>query len=513
MLRPIGSRCSRLLPRVTEPLARQRILFSLMTGALLAICLIFGSVMNDSRRDLRRQVSVSAANLASAVAHDVDRNIELLDLSIQAVTKTWGNPAIRALAPDLRQMVLFDNALTAQDFGSILVLDQNGIVRADSKTPAPPQASFRDRDYFGVHFGSDDIGLFVSKPFVSRMTGKWAIGLSRRIDNPDGSFGGVVVGTLQLGYLNRLYSALNVGSDGSITLFRTDGTVITREPYVESDTRRYLGDTEGFGLVRSARTGSFEGPSPVDGVDRIISFHRVGKLPLIQDVEVSVEQAYSAWWQKTFILSGVLGLLCLGCLALMMLLYAEFGRRIAMEETLERLASTDALTGVANRRHFSSAFDAEWRRSLRDARMLSLLMIDADQFKAFNDLYGHPAGDELLRSLAACISANIGRPGDLAARYGGEEFAVLLPETDSVGALMVAEGIRCAIEGLEQHHAGDAIARATVSIGVASVQPAFGQSKDDLVAAADAALYQAKADGRNRCCVALPPPPIRAVAA
>ena len=478
---------------------RHSALFTMVCGSLLAICAIFALVMYDSRQDVGREVAISAGNLASAVAHDVDRNIELIDLSLQAAASAWSKPAVHSLDPDLRNMLLFDNSSTAQDIGNILVLDKDGIVRASSRPINSPSPSFSDRDYFRVHVGSGNVGLFVSKPFVSRVSGLWQVGLSRRIDIPDGSFGGVVVGTLQLSYLNRLYHGLNLGPGGTITLFRTDGRVVTREPYVESDVRRSLGNTDSFNRIRSVSAGSFEGPSPVDGIDRIISFHRVGTLPLIQEIEVSVDQAYAAWLHKALVIGGILGLLCLSSLGLLLMLGAELTRRMEVESVLERLAGTDPLTELANRRRFAEALDEEWQRAIRHNSELSLLMIDADGFKRYNDLYGHPNGDALLRVLARCIADNARRPGDLAARYGGEEFSVLLPSTAADGAMTVAEQIRSTIYGLGQQHSGASAGRATVSIGVATMKPRAGNSSAELLAAADAALYRAKADGRDCC--------------
>ena len=476
-----------------------RVQFALLCGALSAIFVIFGIIVSDARQDVTRGVSIAAGNLAAAVAHDVDRNLELLDLSLQAVAKAWVDPQVKALSPALQKMVLFDRSAAAQGLGSLFVLDAGGALRASSSDNVPDGTSFSDRDYFRVHLTAADFGLFVSKPIQSRISGQWVLAISRRITNTDGSSAGVAVGTLPLAYLSKLYSGLNVGSEGSITLFRTDGRVIVRDPYVESDIRRSLGSNDGFEQIRSSRSGSFEGPSPVDGARRVVSFHRVGSLPLIQDVEVSVDHAYASWRRKTITIGAVLGLLCLCTLTLAWMLNAELKRRIKIEAVLERLAATDPLTDLANRRRFGQALDAEWRRAARDGTSLSLLMIDADRFKSFNDAYGHPAGDALIKALAGCIGNSVARPGDLAARYGGEEFAVLLPDTPLAGALAVAESIRLGVLQLGRPHAASPDRIASVSIGVATAKPASGGTSDDLVSAADDALYGAKQDGRNCC--------------
>jgi diguanylate cyclase (GGDEF)-like protein/PAS domain S-box-containing protein len=172
--------------------------------------------------------------------------------------------------------------------------------------------------------------------------------------------------------------------------------------------------------------------------------------------------------------------------------------RHASEQELRRLASTDGLTGLANRRRFDEALDSEWRRAMRAGELVALLMLDADYFKLYNDRYGHPAGDEALRMIAGCIRGNVGRPGDLAARYGGEEFAVLLPATDTANALAIAERIRIAIHNHTVPHGDSPFRCLTVSIGVACSLVKEGRDPRLLVQHADIALYEAKRSGRDR---------------
>jgi diguanylate cyclase (GGDEF)-like protein len=172
----------------------------------------------------------------------------------------------------------------------------------------------------------------------------------------------------------------------------------------------------------------------------------------------------------------------------------------AANQELVRISSSDGLTGVSNRRFFDQAISVEWRRARRHSNSIAMLMCDVDFFKLYNDTYGHQAGDDCLRKVAKAIRLNTERPSDIVARYGGEEFAVVLPETTIGGALMVAEKIRHAIRELNIPHESSPAGMITMSIGIASAAPGFDNPPDDLIQAADKALYCAKREGRDRVC-------------
>lgn len=166
---------------------------------------------------------------------------------------------------------------------------------------------------------------------------------------------------------------------------------------------------------------------------------------------------------------------------------------------LMNLSAVDGLTGLANSRCFKDFLGREWRRAVRNRTSLSLILMDIDLFKAFNDRYGYLAGDDCLRHLAAIVAGSVRRPADLAARYGSEEFACLLPDTDLNGALFVANQIHTKIERAHIPHAGSTVAdHVTLSMGVASVIPVVGQPTADLVRRAEELLFAAKQSGRNQ---------------
>lgn len=183
------------------------------------------------------------------------------------------------------------------------------------------------------------------------------------------------------------------------------------------------------------------------------------------------------------------------------LVMRDISQRKRLEEELTALALQDGLTGLANRRSFDQTLDGEWRRTLREGGEMALLLLDIDHFKLYNDAYGHQAGDDCLRAVAACVSRYARRPGDAACRYGGEELAVILGSTGQEGAFALAEEIRSAIAELSLPHEGSPTSgHVTVSIGVATALARVGGSirmPESLLQAADHALYKAKTGGRD----------------
>jgi diguanylate cyclase (GGDEF)-like protein len=180
------------------------------------------------------------------------------------------------------------------------------------------------------------------------------------------------------------------------------------------------------------------------------------------------------------------------------------GARLYRDATMEDreryalLAYTDSLTDIANRRKFDEAFTREWSRAVREKAPISILMLDVDYFKGFNDRYGHPTGDLCLQRIAHALQDGVKRPTDLVARYGGEEFVALLPQTAVAGSITTAEAMRSAVESLRISHEGSSLGRVSLSIGVASIVPSGTDTLDSLMRSADEQLYRAKLAGRNR---------------
>ena len=485
---------------------------SILGMAVALGMLALGVVMLlNARRDAWTQAELAANNLSIALERDIARNIAVYDLSILGAIHSLEIPGIDEVSPVIRQAAVFDKATSAAYLGSLLVADAAGNVTMDSQSLMPHPVSISDREHFRVQRERPDLGLFIGRPVSSRLDNQPVIALSRRINHADGHFAGAVIGGLRLAYFQDLFAKLYFGAKGSITLFRSDGRIIARYPYRVSDIDADLSQAATFKVIAASPSGRFVGKAELDHEKRFYTFRRVGDLPLILNIGVSVNEIYAASWRKATVIGSILAALCGATLALCVLFHREMRRRVTAEshlvkaaEELSALAATDGLTGLDNRRSFDKRLQQEWRRACRTGNPLCVIMIDADFFKLYNDSHGHQEGDHVLTSIAACIRQNT-RNTDVAARYGGEEFIIVLPDTEIGGATQVAERIRGAIAKLAIPHGARPGGLVTVSMGVASTRPSGTEEAYALVKKADEALFDAKQAGRDRICPAREP--------
>ena len=616
-----------------------RWLIATLAVVVAALVALGAGALVQSRHDAWRQALQAQENLTLVIAHDLHGNMVRYDHALQAMVETLQLPTTAILAPQLRHRLVFDRIAAADFVGLFLVLDREGRVTMDSRSVTHGSESFAGRDYFEAHRQNVDVGLFVGAPFRSVWTGQWSIGISRRLNAPDGSFAGVVVGSLRLAYFHELLSHIKLDDGSIMAVIRDDGVVLAFEPMREHVLGVNFSSNSAFATYKAGAPSGLEAVSQIDGVRRMHSFVPVLSYGLVVSVSRSVATIYADWQIKAVMIGSVLVVLTTLAASLGIRLIRELQRREAAEiaastnelryrtlaenssdiimrlsmdgtcryvapairevlgyspedmignnwndyldpddrpgriaaiaefyngeeqvtsqyvcrrqdgakvwlearirvirnpadgtpeevvtnirdvtkrkaeddrlqsEAVQwaQIAATDGLTGLANRRQFDDTLSREWRRAARDQSALSLLMLDADCFKAYNDRYGHPQGDIVLREIALSIDSQIRRAGDVGARFGGEEFSVLLPGTDAAGARQVAEQIRRTLAAREIPHGGGPAGVVTVSIGVATRHPASGMNCDELVAAADAALYGAKRDGRNRVNSADPP--------
>ncbi|KAF1047022.1 MAG: Phytochrome-like protein cph2 [Herbaspirillum frisingense] len=515
-MRPILAKAGEV---ASHSVSRHARLFVVLICAAIAVGHVWQSW--SARTNDIDTAHVYSDNMAKALAQHAYDTFQaadglLLDVSDRINTLGLGSPLIAEMAPMLHRL-----ADEMPQLDGLLVYDELGNWVVNSAERLPEGANNSDRPYFIYHRDHTDPGPLLGPALLSRSTGHWIIPMSRRLNHRDGSFAGVVLATLDLDYFTGIYRTFNVGKNGTIGLLLRNGTLLTRQPFDAKYVNRDLSDGVVFReLLPASPNGYTVGPSRMDGVHRLLNYHSVDKYPLVVTVALSEDEALAGWRQEAIgysiavmlllLMIAVFGWRLIGQIELR--LRAEMKSIQAMNElreanrALEMLAHRDGLTGLANRRHFDEELTKEYRRASRVGSALSLVLVDVDFFKQYNDIYGHLAGDECLRRIGALLKEFERRPGDLAVRYGGEEMLMLLPGTDPAGAAIVAEKIRAGIQALGIAHSGNPVGVVTVSAGVNGIrshQPRM-PPVDELIGQADAALYQAKHGGRNQVRVAAP---------
>jgi diguanylate cyclase (GGDEF)-like protein len=476
-----------------DPIGPTRSERLLVLGSVLLVIAILSIVtflLIRERANAELSATRAANNIVQLIDADVLRNVELYDISLLGLIAASQREDLKSVSPAIRHMAYFDRATAAPYKGNILLLDNKGDVIADSASVEPRQGNYADREYFKSHVNNPDPDMFISPPFRARSPElDWRISFSRRVSGSHGEFLGVAEAAMRLSYFDQLFNSLSIGRDSSVNLISKNGILLAQQPRLAEELiGKDFSNRPNFQRIVKEGNGSFTSISDRYRDKRLYTFSKVGNLPLIVIVALSSDEVFAAWKRTAVVVSSATVALCVSLLWLTWLLRREF--------ELAQLAATDALTGLANRRTLDQSLRHEWFRAQRSGMPLSVLMIDADHFKAFNDRHGHQAGDEALRSLANVITAHVRRPADLAARYGGEEFSVILAETDSAGARQIAENIRKAVEELPLVEGAEL--PMTVSIGISTWTTATDISLESLLFAADKALYQAKEGGRNR---------------
>lgn len=307
-----------------------RLLLAGAAAAVAVIIVLIGLLIWDAYRLTRAHAIQSAENLASALEHDIARNIEMYDLSLQAVADGLRLPETATLRSEVRNYVLFDRAATARDLGSMVVLDRDGRVRFESRPTKADGQAFAEFDFFRVHREHSDAGLYISAPIKNRLSDGWDIVLSRRLEGTDGEFGGVAFGSLHLEFFRQLFTAIASGDENAIALFSDQGKLLVRHPENDDLIGRTFGRAGRF-PASPGQSGTFEMVSTVDGVDRLFAFRRIAKFPLVISVGISRATAFAEVSRKAvgvgaavLVLSGLIA-------ALGLALVSELRRRAGAE--------------------------------------------------------------------------------------------------------------------------------------------------------------------------------------
>jgi len=422
------------LARGPWPLS-SKLLIASSVATVIGFSAICANVMFDMRRGEEELARQTLENLAAGIDADIGRNIELYDQSLRAVSSNLVMPELKGVSKPILHLILFDHAATAKHFGAIQVFDASGQLTIDASSLDPRPEDRSDEEYFQVHRNNPDEGLFISRPMLHR--GSYSIVLSRRISDAEGRFLGVVAGSIRFSYFHELFDRLNLDPDDTITVLRRDRTIIMRKPFDLDVIGKNMASVRTWNPENLKAQGSYAGQGPVDAIPRLF-VRRASTGPFYVVVGKPLDAIFHLWQREVTRIGAIMVALVLFVFGTTLFLAREIGRRAQAEDKLEEMATTDALTGLKNRRKFDAEMDVEWRRAARNKTPVALLMIDADHFKTYNDSYGHQAGDQVLVGIAICISDSIRRAGDCTARFGGDEFAALLPGISTIDALGVA---------------------------------------------------------------------------
>jgi diguanylate cyclase (GGDEF)-like protein len=640
---------------------QQRLQFRLAVVMILAgLALVSADLVGiwSARQDQKANAWSESENLAASLADQTASVLQMMESVMSGIrdqVETDGTtPASlarlgRMLATATHALPMLHGILVLDARGHLLVRPQNGLV---------PTLDFTTRAYFIHHRTSADRGAFVGWPVRDAWDGSWVLTVSTRINKPDGSFGGVVVASISIAYLQDMFADFNVGARGVVSMLRSDGMLIARRPKDSQDIGQAV-----FPPHQAHERGTFEMVSPIDGEARLYSEIWVRNAPIVVRVGRSKSDLLAGWRMLVafhciglvVVLAGLAGLSLRlansigesersaaalrrtnAQLAQSEALTARANRWLEMAEevarvghwrlslsngypltwsdevyrlhgvdktefnptaehvinayhpddrnrirdavrhtistgipfetvariqwadgairhlltrgffqaasggtppsvfgvimdvteqihaeaalmeanakaaaanaaleaanhSLQALVLQDALTGLSNRRHFDRGLCQEFRRAMRTGTSVGMILIDVDQFKQYNDTYGHQAGDACLRAIASTIPPLLNRPGDIAARYGGEEIALLLPGTSQPGARALAERVANAVRALGIVHAGSCHGVVTISAGVEAFVPVRDlDTEAELLEHADMALYAAKHAGRDR---------------
>ncbi|WP_369977393.1 sensor domain-containing diguanylate cyclase [Xanthomonas bundabergensis] len=454
--------------------------------------------------DLARVTTENISHSIGQHAEDAIKEADILSLGVVERIETDGIETM-----DRRRMhALFQRQVKSlPQLHGLFVYDSEGNWVVTDKDATPANANNADRAYFVYHRTHPGNAVHIGEVISSRSTGELVIPVSRRINRADGSFGGVFLVTLKVSYFSSFYSEFRMDAQGVVVLASDTGTILVRRPFDPAVIGRSIAKGEIFRtyLPRAPR-GVATIVAITDKVERMYGYERLDRYPLVVMAGISKRAILAPWYADLYRSLIVLGLVLPIPILFGFFLSRQIRQTVRAEDelrlayaALEKIALHDSLTGLANRRQLDAVLPAEISRARRTSSPLGLIMIDIDHFKRYNDLYGHPAGDICIKSVANAVKNHARRSGDLAVRYGGEELTVVLPASGPQETAATAEHIVQAVRNLCIEHAGSPLGHVTISAGAysfVSFPAPFGA--EELLARADEALYAAKESGRDR---------------
>ena len=439
-------------------------------------------------RNLSLEVGQSRVeNLARVVAREIDASLGEADRFVAESVRQLEHSRHESTGSESFPYWLQDQMAGHPNLQDVFIYDRDGrLITAFHKADGADRGE-SNLDGFNYHASHKDGEAYISAITKERLTGEITVEISRRISTRGERFAGVVLARIHIDAPALLYNEY------------------TRES-LHLELSMLKNETSSSTLAGRKRWNGSSPNNLSEEGQNLSAFSQLDHYPLGVKITLSQDAVLHYWYNELYRSAAVVAfvIIALGFFGSILiqqvktLVMAKQQLRTA-HDALEKLALHDPMTGLANRRQLDVLLPAEIGRASRNMSPLALIMLDIDHFKRYNDLYGHPAGDECIRAVAQVVKTTIKRAGDLAVRYGGEEVLVLLPNTDEAGAYQVAERILQAVRALNMEHSGNAPGVVTISAGVSACFPRRNDmTPQGLIKAADQALYIAKFTGRNK---------------
>ncbi|MDR7341735.1 diguanylate cyclase (GGDEF)-like protein [Pantoea alhagi] len=500
--------------RAAKPMLRQMMLVFLCVISSAVIAINGWSLWSSWQRTLHL-TEENARNLSVSLSRQAEDTFLQIDLTLQDVRDRINQNGIEQQADNLHQLLMARKAALSP-LDSMVIYHASGYPAISSSSAPLIATSVADREYFRFHQRSEDNQLHIGDVIRSRVSGNMVIPVSQRLSRPDGSFLGVVMASIRLDYFRQVYDYYNLGDRDLMALMKADAKLVYIRPYSESLINRSISLSPLFTqLLTTSASGAAIYRAAVDGRPRIFGYASLRSYPLVVTAGYDLQEVRQAWFADSigFVLLNLVLLALLFLLGFIVLHHIRLNLRNQLEltrvhdqlthmnRTLQGLALMDGLTGLANRRQLDWFMPRAMERAIKLRTPLTILLIDVDSFKPYNDTYGHLAGDECLRNVAECLKRLPLRHEDLIARYGGEEFMVVLADKTQPEAQLIARQAVQAVAALRMPHETSSVAEKVVTISVGMHwQPRVtaGTAPTAFIDKADAALYQAKHQGKNQ---------------
>ncbi|MEZ5843108.1 MAG: EAL domain-containing protein [Hyphomicrobiaceae bacterium] len=489
------NRLSRYTPGVLGSLRSWRTPIVAFAAALIATIWIGVAVQITSEREaMRRTAYHETNNLSLVFAQGVNRTASELDRILKYLRSTYERAGYKADWPKLVQEEFAANRQSVQ----IAIMDARGMMITSTKMLFPEKpVDLSDREHYRVHVGATEDRLFISKPLIGRASNKWSVQFTRRLTDAAGRFAGVVVISLDPGYLTRSYADVELGSAGGLALIGDDGIVRAEKGVFAGRLGKLLpADAASIG-AKVADGGASIHLDENDAGLRVTAVRDVEGFPLkivIRRTDLMLDRTWTR--NRTSYLLGALALTLIVLLAM----FATLNRRRQYEMRLNQLARFDSLTKLSNRHDFHAQLAPMLGGHAEADRRspFAVHVIDLDRFKEINDLYGHPIGDKLLVAVGERIRTNT-RGTDTVARLGGDEFAVIQRHAGTTKAALALADRLCKEISRPYTIEGNYI-EIGASIGIVEDAQRFDEAAE-LLRAADLALYAVKMNGRDGHCL------------